>query len=215
MTFALKFEKRLREISQRKPFEFPESTVPDRFRPAAVLMPFWFEDDTIKTAMIKRPDHMRAHPGQVAFPGGRRDDTDPDFQYAALRETHEEVGVHPDDVEVLGRLDDAWSGAQHHVVPFIGWISSPPSFIPNKDEVAELYVADVEPMIQPDAFEDDVKSFRDVTYNDRFFAFPGGKVTGLSASFLIELFEWMRGSARGHGETRLKSLGEWIDRGWQ
>ena len=73
------------------------------------------------------------------------------LEEAALREAHEEIGLEPGSVEVLGRLDDAWSGAGHHVVPIVGWGSAPPELVASPREVAEILVCAVETLPLPDS----------------------------------------------------------------
>src|SRR5271170_5775399 len=72
---------------------------------AAVLIPLIEREDGVRVLYTRRSDRLTSHRGQVAFPGGRFDRRDPDLLAAALRETHEEVGIPPDRVEVLGSFE--------------------------------------------------------------------------------------------------------------
>ena len=140
MSFARRFETSLRQLAHYEPFLFPREEIPPEFQRAAVLIPFWPQDGGLRTVLTRRSTRIRAHKGQVSFAGGRLDPGE-SWEQAALREAHEEIGIEPDRVEVIGRLDDAWSGAGHHVVPIVGWLAAPPVLVANEREVAEILVA--------------------------------------------------------------------------
>lgn len=91
-----------------------------------------------RVLFIKRADHMRHHHGQYAFPGGARDPEDGSITQTALREAHEEVGLAPGDVQVLGLLDDQATISGFLVTPVVGWIPPAYPFRPNADEVAAV-----------------------------------------------------------------------------
>ena len=103
---------------------------------AAVLIPVQEQAGQHCLLLTKRASTLDDHPGELSFPGGRRDPGDADLQATALREAHEEIGLHPDDVQVLGRLDDFASNSGYRIAVFVGLI--PPQFqaVPKEDEVA-------------------------------------------------------------------------------
>ena len=78
---------------------------PGRAR-AAVLLLLYDRKGRTHVVFQKRTEHVETHKGQISFPGGMADPGDSGLAFTALRETHEEIGVHPSDVEVLGQLDD-------------------------------------------------------------------------------------------------------------
>ena len=82
---------------------------------------------------------MDTHKGQISFPGGGRDAEDPHLIHTALRETHEEIGVHPSHVDILGRLDDHRTISNFLVTPYVGWLDRYPyEWRFSEDEVAYL-----------------------------------------------------------------------------
>jgi 8-oxo-dGTP pyrophosphatase MutT (NUDIX family) len=98
------FDDRLRDIlSQRIPRILPPD--PAR-RQAAVLLPIFHHAGDYHLILTKRTDTVKHHKGQVSFPGGTFEPADGDLLRTALRESQEEIGVHPQHVTVLGRLDD-------------------------------------------------------------------------------------------------------------
>src|SRR5512135_2908396 len=77
--------------------------------PAAVLIPLFPKQGEYHILLTKRTEHLNHHRGEISFPGGRAEPDDTDLIQTALRETWEEVGIEPDDVEILGVLDDFYS----------------------------------------------------------------------------------------------------------
>ena len=77
MTFRDHFFNRLEALPQRETFKFPQGTLPEGDKTAAVLLPFWpGDDDSVEVVFTRRPQTMTSHPGQVSFPGGRVDPKD-------------------------------------------------------------------------------------------------------------------------------------------
>lgn len=109
-------------------------------RPAAVLVPVIARPGGASVLMTRRSDALASHTGQIAFPGGRLDPGETAVD-AALREAFEEVALDPAAVEVLG-LGDAYETVTGFLVtPVIGWLAEPPVTTPSPDEVAEVFEA--------------------------------------------------------------------------
>lgn len=106
--------------------------------PAAVLIPLFLKNDELYVLLTVRTDTVEAHKGQISFPGGAREPGDTDMLATALRETEEEVGIIPDDVEVLGQLDQLISVTDFIITPFVGMIPYPYEFRPSEAEIAKL-----------------------------------------------------------------------------
>ncbi len=105
---------------------------------AAVLIPITDRADP-GVILTKRPDTMRKHPGQVAFPGGRIDPDDHDAIAAALREAHEEIALPPALVEVVATIDPYRTVTGYAVTQVIGVIPPDLPLHPNDDEVAAIF----------------------------------------------------------------------------
>jgi len=92
---------------------------------AAVLVLFYEHNGEPHVVFQKRTETVDTHKGQISLPGGGADPEDTDLRFTALRETHEEIGVRPDHVEVLGQLDDLVTISNFCITPFVGWLTRP------------------------------------------------------------------------------------------
>jgi 8-oxo-dGTP pyrophosphatase MutT (NUDIX family) len=105
---------------------------------AAVLVPLYLHDGDLHAVLTRRPDDMRRHAGEVAFPGGRQD-PDEDLRITALREAEEEVGLLRDDVELLGALQPVPTLATGFAIyPFVGLIDPGREWVLSPREVEEV-----------------------------------------------------------------------------
>jgi 8-oxo-dGTP pyrophosphatase MutT (NUDIX family) len=92
------------------------------FKAAGVLIPIVAHREELSVLLTRRAEHLRYHAGQVSFPGGRMEPCDPDIEATALRETQEEVGISPGDVEIAGYLDPVLTITGYTVTPVVGLI---------------------------------------------------------------------------------------------
>lgn len=107
-------------------------------RAAAVLMPLWDDGEAVQMVFTKRNANLEQHAGQVSFPGGMADPGDKGLRATALRETHEEVGVAPERVELITRLDQVVTITGFLVTPYLGLIDPAARFAPNPVEVEHM-----------------------------------------------------------------------------
>ncbi len=107
--------------------------------PAAVLIGLVDRMDGPTVLLTKRTDHLKDHPGQISFPGGRIEPEDATIEAAALREAEEEIGLDPTKVDIIRRLSpyDTTTGFRIH--PVVGWIEPPFDITPDDFEVAEIF----------------------------------------------------------------------------
>jgi 8-oxo-dGTP pyrophosphatase MutT (NUDIX family) len=120
---------------------------PPVIRPAAVLIAV---TDRTEPGVIltHRPEDMRAHPGQVAFPGGKLDPGE-DAVAAALREAHEELAIDPADVRIVGASDRFVTGTGYDVTPVLGLVPPDLAITPNPVEVASWFEAPLDFLLDP------------------------------------------------------------------
>lgn len=121
-------------------------------RPAGVLAPIIETERGLSLLLTKRAAALKHHPGQIAFPGGKQDDGDADVIAAALREAHEEIGLPPDCVEVLGTLPPHETITSFQVTPVIGFVSKPFTIVAEPGEVDEVFAVPLDHVLNPDNY---------------------------------------------------------------
>ncbi|ODU69976.1 MAG: coenzyme A pyrophosphatase [Lautropia sp. SCN 66-9] len=141
----------------------------DAPRAAAVLVPI-IAHPTPTVLLTQRAAQLRSHAGQVAFPGGRIEESDHGPAAAALREAYEEVGLEPSRVELIGRLPEYLTGTGYRVTPVVGLIGS--GFVPRPDpsEVADVFEVPLDFLMNPRHHQRRFVQLED--RERRFFAMP-------------------------------------------
>jgi 8-oxo-dGTP pyrophosphatase MutT (NUDIX family) len=106
---------------------------------AAVLVPIYLQKRQLHLVFTKRRDDLRRHPGEISFPGGRREEHERDLWTTALREAEEEIGLPASAVTIIGALQPTPTIATGYAVyPFVGLIESTRDWVPSAREVAEV-----------------------------------------------------------------------------
>ncbi|MBN2809197.1 MAG: CoA pyrophosphatase [Deltaproteobacteria bacterium] len=116
---------------------------------AAVLCPLYLEDGVLKMLFIKRSQTVKAHKGEISFPGGVQEREDFSLEATSTRETEEEIGVRESDITIFGGLDEVNTTTGFLVSPFIGTIPHPYPFKLSADEVDSLISVAVEDFLEP------------------------------------------------------------------
>lgn len=157
--------------------------------PAAVLVPLVARPEGLTVLLTQRTAHLKNHAGQISFPGGRSEDHDDGPIATALRESHEEIGLAPERVDILGRLDDYVTVTNFRVTPVVGLVAPPFSLAPDPFEVAEVFEV-------PLAFVLDRSNHQRHTYKVKgrtraYWAMPWGEryIWGATAGMLVNLAE--------------------------
>lgn len=158
-------------------------------RPAAVLVPVIRRRGRLNVLLTRRAEHLRAHKGQISFPGGRRDAQDSSAAANALREAQEEIGLNPKLVEVIGYLDDYPTVTRYRVTPVVGLVSGSARFKPDASEVAEIFEVPLQFLLEPKNFER--KVFSRGGLNVPFFELNYGayRIWGATAGMLWNLMQ--------------------------
>lgn len=120
---------------------------------SAVLVPLVPVDDGVHLLYTRRAASLPHHQGQVAFPGGTHDAArDSGMEATALREAHEEIGLRPEDVRVIGMLDDIETMASRFVItPVVGVTPHPYPWTPCPREVDQIFTVPIATLLRPDA----------------------------------------------------------------
>jgi 8-oxo-dGTP pyrophosphatase MutT (NUDIX family) len=106
---------------------------------AAVLIPLTFYQDEWHLLYTRRTNTLNDHSGQVSFPGGQCDLEDETHERTALREAQEEIGLKPQDVEILGKINEVVTVTHYEITPVVGVFQSPYSFFVSTIEVGRVF----------------------------------------------------------------------------
>ena len=161
---------------------------------AAVLVPIVLREQPTVLLTV-RSAKLSTHSGQVAFPGGKRDPQDVSAEATALREAHEEVGLAPKNVEVLGRLPVYVTGTAFNITPVVALVRPQPSYFPNPGEVADLFEVPLSFLLNPAHHERHAMQWQGV--DREWFAMPyqDGEqqryIWGATAGMLRNLYRFL------------------------
>lgn len=154
---------------------------------SAVLILLFPYQASICTVLIERSVYVGIHSGQIAFPGGKVEETDQDLKYTALRETYEEVGVPTDEVQIIGNLTNVYIQPSNYLVtPYIGYLPYSPNFRINEREVQKVIRMDI---LNIEKVE---KSIKKITYSNGltlktpFYNVEGYTIWGATAMMMSE-----------------------------
>ncbi|TVO39383.1 CoA pyrophosphatase [Vibrio algivorus] len=142
----MKKEELLRQFSLNIPVRYqPESLLrvahldPEKLRKAAVLIPCVDRPDGLSVILTKRASHLKNHPGQISFPGGKFEFFDHSLADTAIREAHEEIGLHPSQVNIFGQLPELTTISRFSVTPFIAFVEDGYQSTIDKNEVDYIF----------------------------------------------------------------------------
>jgi 8-oxo-dGTP pyrophosphatase MutT (NUDIX family) len=157
--------------------------------PSAVLMPVFLKDGEYHILFTKRTENLNHHRGEISFPGGVRHAWDRDALQTALRETWEEVGILPEDVEVLGCLDDFFSIHNYLITPFVGMIPGNYEYRINSGEIERMIEVPVSHFLQPGVFRVEDWSWKGRTRPVYFYTYRGDDIWGVTGAILKQFLD--------------------------
>ena len=167
----------------------PEIIRGDGLKPAAVLIPIQERADGDYVVLTKRGDDMPTHKGQIAFPGGRVHVGDADLIATALRESQEEIGVDPEHVRVLGRLDEFTAGYGIVVTPVVGVIPSQYDFRLDPAETSAVASVPIRSLMEPGTYVKNAHLSPGGHPSYHFYINNGWDVWGVTARILVQFLE--------------------------
>ena len=169
---------------------------PADIRPASVLVPIVAHAAGLTLLFTQRTAHLKAHAGQVSFPGGRAEPGDATPEVTALRESREEIGLAPERVEILARLPDYITRTGYRVTPVVGLLEPPLELMPDPREVEEVFEVPLAFLLDPRNHRRQTRElnghtvgFYEMQYQD------GHTIWGATAGMVINLYRQLSGDA--------------------
>lgn len=157
--------------------------------PAAVLVPIIVEPTELLVLFTQRNSQLKNHPGQISFPGGKMEATDTDLQTTALRECFEEVGLAVQQTQVIGQLPSLESSTGFLVTPFIGLITPPLELKIDPLEVAEIFTAPLNYLLDPRHHSHELFLHAGKQIPITVINYQEHIIWGLTAKIIVELAE--------------------------
>ncbi len=160
---------------------------------AAVMILLYPKGDLVHTVFIQRPDYDGVHGGQISFPGGKKEDSDPDLIHTALREALEEVGVNSREIQIIAPLTPLYIPVSNIIVtPVTGWLERAPVFTLQEDEVVFIIESDIKTLLDPSSIKVKPFQIRGEMIDIKYFDFKGNVIWGATAMILQELLTIFR-----------------------
>jgi 8-oxo-dGTP pyrophosphatase MutT (NUDIX family) len=154
---------------------------------ASVLVPIITHESGLTVLFTRRTAHLRRHSGQVSFPGGRAEPSDPTPEHTALRETHEEIGLPPQRVEVLARMPDYLTRTGYRVTPVIGLIAPPLELVPDTREVDEVFEVPLAFLLEPANAQRRTREIAGRSVGYYVFQYEQREIWGATAGMVVNL----------------------------
>jgi 8-oxo-dGTP pyrophosphatase MutT (NUDIX family) len=164
-----------------------------------VLVPLVRHPEGVTVLLTRRTAHLHDHAGQISFPGGRTDPEDADAIATALREAHEEIGLRPEEIEVIGRLPVYTTVTAYAVTPIVGLLDPPRALALDAFEVAEAFEVPLAFLMDPAHHRRHVVEVQQITR--RFLSMPWRRdeasaeyfIWGATAAMLRNLYRFLSG----------------------
>ena len=176
---------------------FPESSkdwppdvlerLQESLKPAGVLIPVIERDVGLTVLLTRRSAELKHHAGQISFPGGRMEDADVDIEVTALRETHEEVGIAPDAVSILGYLEAMPTITGYAVTPIVGHVAAGTELKIDTTEVEIAFEVPLSFLFDPGNARPTVREFWGRQLPILEFMYEGHRIWGATAHMLLQL----------------------------
>ncbi|WP_122053743.1 CoA pyrophosphatase [Vibrio sp. Evd11] len=142
----------------------------EQLRKAAVVVGLVEREDGLHVIFTKRAAHLKHHPGQISFPGGKHEQSDPSMQFTALRELHEEVGIRSDQVKIVGQLPALSTISKFSVTPIIAMVDPDYKAVIDQNEVASIFEVPATYVLDQAKLHSHTVNFKKIKH--RVFAMP-------------------------------------------
>ena len=158
-------------------------------KPAGVLIPIVEHADSLSVLLTQRSAGLKNHAGQVSFPGGRMESADADIAETALRETHEEVGIRPEQVNIAGYLPPMLTVTGYAVTPIVGLVAPGISLTLDRSEVELAFEVPLSFLLDENNQQSSEREVLGVTVPIIEFHYARQRIWGATANMLIEFRE--------------------------
>lgn len=158
-----------------------------KFQPSAVLVPIVKRSDGLYLLLTQRANHLRHHPGQISFPGGRMDDTDKNLILTALRETYEEVGIPENKIQVIGKLELLPTVSKFMIQPIVGIVDSDYQMVINTDEVDEAFEVPLNFLLNKVNWQKSYREFNGINFPVYAMPYQSRNIWGATAQIIVNL----------------------------
>ena len=159
--------------------------------PASVLVPIVTHAGGLTVLFTQRTAQLRAHSGQVSFPGGRAEPGDASPEFTALRETQEEIGLAPERVEVIARMPEYLTRTGYRVTPVVGLVAPPLALVPDSREVAEAFEVPLAFLLDPANHRRETRELGGRTVGFWVMQFGERRIWGATAGMLVNLYRML------------------------
>ena len=168
-----------------------ELTVPKTARQSAVLIVLYPNGNDVFIPLIQRPIYKGVHSGQMAFPGGKRENSDTSLIHTAIRETKEEIGVQIPNAQILGTLTDLYIPPSNMLVlPVVAYATTIPKYLLDEKEVVKVVAPSLEMLRSSENQHSKKIAIREgVQFETPYFDVEGHTVWGATAMILSEFLE--------------------------
>ena len=178
----------IRKLAKRLEDYQPKSS-DEKLPQAAVLILCYEKGDDLFFIMTERSNSLPSHPGEVAFPGGKKEKQDQNLMYTALREAAEEISINPDKVKILGNLDPLESRFGLSVTPYIGVLGENFELLANPDEVADIFHLPLSFFKNEPSIKRGVTNFKGETFDTPVIIYENHEIWGLTLAFTLDFLK--------------------------
>lgn len=198
-------EAHLRLAPEIRVNDIKEGITPDHALESAVLIILYPFDNRLHTVVILRNEYDGTHSGQISLPGGKAEKSDTDFKYTALREAHEEIGIVPSEMEIIGQLSRFYVRPSNFIIyPFIAYCGQRPDFRADATEVQRIIEIDILNEIHFEKIMTKTITFK----NNQQVSAPGFEISGefmwgATAMIFSELIEILNRVAEKSKQIKL------------
>jgi len=163
---------------------------------AAVLVPLFSDGEEYHLLLTQRSSDVLQHKGQISFPGGKPHKADFSLLETALRESWEEIGLDPKDVEILGELDDTPTITSGFLIsPFVALIPYPYKFVRNPHEIAEILDIPLSALMDKSRFKQEHVIDNDETVTTYTYEYQGRVIWGATANIIKQLLDSLQSAS--------------------